>query len=79
MTIELYEYWSFNKYTINLKSDKKLCCKLIYNLRLVELETFKAYIKTNPVNGLILRFKYSIRAYIQFIRKLVSNFYLCIN
>ena len=40
-------------YAINLKIDKQLSYKQIYNYMLIELETSKTYIKTNSVNSFI--------------------------
>ena len=51
--MELLKYLSINKYTINLQRDKQLPHRLIYSLELVELETFKIYIKTNLANSFI--------------------------
>ena len=42
-----------NKYAIKLKEGKQLPIGLICSLRLVELEIFKIYIKTNLANGFI--------------------------
>ena len=38
------------KYIINLKVDNQLLYKLIYSFGLIELETFKTYIKIYLVN-----------------------------
>ena len=50
---ELFKYLNINKYNINLKIDKKLCYKLIYNLCLIKLKIFKITIKINLTNSLI--------------------------
>ena len=40
-----------NEHAIKLQKSKQLPCRLIYNLGLVELETFKTYIKINFANS----------------------------
>ena len=42
-----------NNHTIKLEKDKQSLFGPIYNLRLVELETFKIYIKINLANNFI--------------------------
>ena len=42
-----------NKYAIELEKSKQLSFRPIYNLGLVELKTFKTYIKTNQANSFI--------------------------
>lgn len=53
LATKLPKHSSINIDTINLKQNKQPTYRPIYNLRLVELETFKLYIKTNLANGLI--------------------------
>lgn len=50
---ELQKYISINSYSINLVDNKQLLYILIYNLKMVELEILKTYIKTNLVNKFI--------------------------
>lgn len=77
--IEVSKYWNINIHIINSEIDKKLVESLIYNLRLVKLETFKTYFKTNLANNLILSFKSFVTIFILFVRELDSIFCLCIN
>lgn len=46
LVIELLENTNINEYIIELIKEKQLLYKLIYALRLVELEILKTYIKT---------------------------------
>lgn len=41
------EYIRINDYLIDLVDSQQLCYQSIYNLKLVELETLKTYIRTN--------------------------------
>ena len=52
-TLVLPECNKLNKYAINLKNDKQLLYKPIYNLDLMGLETLKTYIKTYLKTGFI--------------------------
>ena len=47
LAIKLVEYLSINKNVFDLAENKKRLYKLIYSLKLVKLEIFKTYIKTN--------------------------------
>lgn len=51
--VVLFDCLNINKYIINLEPSKQLLYRLIYSLNLVELKTFKIYIKTNLANGFI--------------------------
>lgn len=51
LAIELPKYFNINKHLINLKFDKLLSYKLIYNLKLVELKIFEICIKTSLINS----------------------------
>lgn len=51
--IILPNYLDINKHVINLELRKQLLYKPIYCLDLIELKTFKTYIKTNLANGFI--------------------------
>ena len=51
--IELSKYTKIIDYTIKLKKSKQLSFGLIYNLKSIELEIFKTYIKINLVNSFI--------------------------
>lgn len=52
-TTKLLKYLKINKYTINLKRNKKLANKFFDSFEFIELKTFKIYIKTNLTNNLI--------------------------
>ena len=78
-TAELLENTRINKYAIKLEKDKQSSFRLIYSLRLVELETLKIYIKTNLVNAFIRLSKFPARAPILFDKKPDRNFRLCVN
>ena len=51
--MKLLENIKINKYAIKLKEDKQPPFEPIYNLKLVELETLKIYIKINLANSFI--------------------------
>lgn len=51
-TAMLFACTDINDYTINLEPCKLSLYEDIYDLSLVELETLKTFIKTNPTNGL---------------------------
>lgn len=78
-TKKLFKQSNINKYTINLQPDKQLFYKLIYNLELIELKTFKIYIKTNLANSCIYLFKSLTKSLIFFIQIFNSSFYLYID
>ena len=67
-----------NKYTINLEENKQLLYKLIYSFKLFELKTPKTNTRTNLANSFLQLFKSSLKVFIFFIKKLNSNFYICI-
>lgn len=56
-----------NKHVINLESSKQLPYAYIYSLGLLELETFKIYIKINLANQFIWPSKSSIKVLIFFV------------
>lgn len=47
LIVELSKYFAITKHLINLELGKQLSYSPIYNLGLIELETFKIYFKTN--------------------------------
>lgn len=51
--VVLPEQTNLNEYYIKMESDEQPSYKPIYNLRLVELKTLKAYIKTHLKTGFI--------------------------
>ncbi len=69
LAIELPEYTRINDHAIELVNDRQPPYGPIYNLRLMELETLKAYIKNNLANGFIKSFKSPARAPIFFDKK----------
>ena len=76
---ELSENIRINEYAIKLEDGKQPPFGLIYNLRPVELETLKIYIKTNLANSFIRPFKSFIRVSILFNRKPDRSLRLCID
>ena len=65
--MELPEYTRINNHLINLLEDKQPPYELIYNLKRMELETLKTYIKAKLANCFISSFKSLISAPILFI------------
>ena len=76
---ELSKQTGFNNHAIELVDDKHLPYEPIYSLRPVELETWKAYIKTNLANGFIRPSKSPAGPSILFNQKSDSFFRLCVN
>ena len=76
---KLSENTRMNKHAVKLEEGKQLSFRPIYNLKLVELETLKIYIKTNLANGFIWLFKSPIGALIIFDRKLDESFCLYVD
>ena len=68
-----------NKYAIKLFNSQQSPYGLTYSLRLVKLETLKAYIKTNLTNRFIRPSKSPISAPILFDQKSNGFLYLCVN
>ena len=62
--VELLKNTRINNHIIKLKKNKQLLFGFIYNLRPVEVETLKIYIKTNLANGYIQLFKFSTKVLI---------------
>ena len=61
-TAELLENTKMNEHVIKLEEGKQPPFSPIYSLRLIELETLKTYIKTNPANSFIQPSKSPARA-----------------
>lgn len=78
LAAKLFKRSNINKHLIDLKPSKQPSYKPIYNARLVKLEIFKTYIRTNFANSFICLFKFSAKVFIFFILKFNSNFYLCV-
>ena len=76
---ELSEYTGINNHAIELVYGQQPPYEAIYSLRLVELETLKAYIETNLANGFIRPSKSPAGAPIPFDRKSDGSFRLCVN
>ena len=68
-----------NEHIINLENGKQLLYRPIYSLGLVELETFKIYIKTHLNTGFIQPSKSLAGALILFDKKPDGSPRLCIN
>ena len=62
--VELLEYIKINDHVTKLKKGRQLFFRLFYNLKLVELETLKTYIKSNLANDFIYFFKSPAKALI---------------
>lgn len=76
LTTRLPEYTRINNHTIDLVNSKQPLYELIYNPRLVELDTLKTYIKTNLANDFIKSSKSPTSALILFVQKLAGSFCL---
>ncbi len=68
-----------NNHTIDLIDDWKLLYGFIYSLSLVELETFKTYIKNNLANDFIRPSKFPAGAPILFDKKPDGSLKLCVD
>lgn len=67
--MKLLEYARIKDYFINLLEDKQLPYYPIYNLKLMELEKLKIYIKANLASSFIRPFKFLAGASILFVWK----------
>lgn len=76
---ELSKHTGIKNHPINLVDDKQPPFGLIYNLKLVELEMLKTYIKANLANGFIWPFKSLADAPILFIYKKNGSFWLYVD
>lgn len=79
LAAELSEQSNINQLAINIETGKQSPSKLIYSLKLIELDIFKIYIKTNLINSFIQPFKFPARALIFFVQKFDISFYLYVN
>ena len=79
LVMELSENTGINKHAIKLEKGKQPPYKLIYSLRLVELKTFKTYIKINLANWFIWRLKLLANALILFVYNFNNSLHLCVN
>lgn len=77
--IEFPKNTRINEYSIKLKKSKQPLYKPIYNLELVELETFKTYFETDLKPGFIQLSKSPSSAPILFDKKLNGNLCLCVD
>ena len=73
---ELLKHIEIHDHTID---DKQPSYEHIYSLELVELETLKAYIETNLVNGYIKLSKLPAGTFICFDQKLDRSLWLCVD
>ena len=76
---ELPENTRINKHAIKLEEDKQPSFGPIYNLRLVELETIKTYIKINLANSFSKPFESLVGIPIFFNKKPDRSLHLCID
>ena len=79
LAAKLPEHTGINNHAIELEDGKQPSYGPIYSLGPVELETLKAYIKTNLANGFIRPFKSPAGAPILFDRKPDGSLCLCVN
>ena len=75
----LPEHTKINMYAIDLEEGKQTPYRLIYSLELLELETFKTYIKTNLANSFIYPSKSPAGAPILFNKKSDRSLRLYVN
>ena len=76
---KLPEHTRINDYTIKLEDDKQPFFGSIYNLKPIEWETLKTYIKTNLANYFIQPSKSPATIFILFNQKTDRNLYFCID
>ena len=76
---KLPKHTRINNYAIKLVDSQQLPYRPIYSLEPVELETLKAYIKTNLANSFIRSSKSLASALILFDWKSDGSFWLCVN
>ena len=79
LTFELSEHTKINNHAIELVDGQQPPYEPIYSLGPAELETLKAYIKTNLANGFIRPSKSSAGAPILFDWKSDGFFRLCVD
>ena len=63
---KLPKYIEINNHAIKLVNGQQPSYRLIYNLKQIELEILKAYIKSNLINRFIKLFQSSINIFIFF-------------
>ena len=76
---KLPEHSGINNHAVKLVDSQQPLYGPIYSLGPVELETLKAYIKTNLANGFIRPFKSPAGALILYDRKSDNSLRLCVN
>ena len=76
---KLPEYIKINNHTIKLVDNPQPSYGLIYNLRPIELEILKAYIKNNLANNFIKPFKSPIKIFILLNKKSNGSLKLCVD
>ena len=74
LAFKLPKYTGINNHAIKLVDGQQLFYRPIYSLKLVKLETLKAYIEINQANKLIKLFKPSVGTLIFFDRKSNGSF-----
>ena len=76
---KLSKYNEINNHAIELVNSQQLLYRRIYSLKPIDLEIFKAYMKTNLANKFIKLFKSLTDTHILFEQKLDKFFRLCVN
>ncbi len=79
LTVKLPEHTGINDHAIELVDDWQPPYGPIYSLGPMELETLKAYIKNNLVNGFIRPSKSPAGAFILFDKKSDGSLRLCVD
>ena len=79
LAFELLKHTGINDYAIKLVDGQQPPYRPIYSLEPVELETLKAYIKTNLANKFIRPSESPVGTPILFDRKLDGSLQLCVN
>lgn len=79
LAAELQKHIGINNYTIKLLNGKYPSYRPIYNLRPIESEIVKTYMKTNLANSFIRFFKFPVVALFLFIWKPDYSFHLNVN
>lgn len=73
LATKLLKYIEINNHTIDLVEGQKLSYESFYNLRILELEIIKAFIKTNLTISFIRLFKSFVGTFILFVKKADSK------
>lgn len=79
LVAELLEHTKINDNAIGVVNSKQPAYRSIYNLKLMELEILKTFIKINLADSFIKSSKSLAGALIFFVWKLDKRFCLCVN